>query len=653
MGAELKRVGAFDPLSPDKRGRWKMAAAPLPGIELKDGSMQEGFFTFGPPESLIKTPVSSPVKGVAGMGKANADAPKTVRIDQMMMDLRIRPSQALPVIREVLKIVFETATIRVDRFRLSLGELVGLAKHDETFLIPHHTNDEQRFMHALRALCAKHLDLLLRSHQKEDFQDFASFPNWKKDCCELMARVMQSMPDWRSRALQIFWNLNRKMLVMRGEADTKGHHKRQEVNLFAEVRLLTSNPEYADLEQEVRKNKLDAEQYDRLLIIHKRDRQHLRSEMEQHFENSLLPKRSDTGSDDVDRPSLALQQAQQREALKEKEKGQEIARQSVSATPPAGPPKAVMIEAAPAAALDEQKRKPLDGITRAELLDTPCYWYDDRLALGHGHPDDKLSLKMNNALKQMIRDKEEFHFERGKKGEEIMTSKMLAYKTLNRKRGNMSAQNSLGFVSMVQQNAGVVPGRIVDEDSMMGASRGACSFRLVPSFEQHDKKPTHHPTSRPPSASIRSIQQFFDIQEVLKKPSVDGKGKSLKLGAPMGIHRQPTATPRAASFRKAVAMRSREQPGARDSPETGQISSHATAVSPFPAEPPSPGGNLDDTVSDGSPLASTARSALSPSSGPQSISPTVAPVSRAISPNMSQGIRPASPSLHRISARPD
>ena len=183
---------------------------------------------------------------------------------------------------------------------------------------------------------------------------------------------------------------------------------------------------------------------------------------------------------------------------------------------------------------------------------------------------------------------------------------------------------------------------------MMGASRGACSFRLVPSFEQHDKKPTHHPTSRPPSASIRSVQQFFDIQEVLKKPSVDGRGKSLKLGAPMGIHRQPTATPRAASFRKAAAMRSREQPGARDGAETRD-----NAGSPFPVEPSSPGGNNDDTVSDGSPLASTARSAVSPATRPQSTSPTVAPASRAVSPNVSQGIRPASPSLHRVSARPD
>ena len=639
MGAELRRVGKFDPLSPDKRGMWKMAAAPLPGIELKDGTMPEGFFTFGPNDAHLKTPVSSPVKGVAGKVRAlGADVSKTVRVDQMMMDLRIRPSQAFAVIREVIKVVFEAETVRVDKFHFSLGELVGIARHGELFQIPHHTNEEERYTHALRALCAKHLDLLLRSQVREDFQDLTSFPHWKKEYCELMVRVMQSMPDWQLRAVQIFWTLNRKIVMLRGEVDTKGQGyqaKRKDVNIFAEVRLINSLPEYTQLEQEVRKSKLDAEMYDRLIIMHKRERQHLRAEMDLRFEGVLLSRRSDAAADDQDRLALAPQQEKQRP--KEKDKSSETARQTASASPAGGPAvnKAVMIEAAPAATLQDRKRKPLEGITQAELLDMPSYWYDGRLAMGQGPKDDKLSLKMTKALKDMMRDKEEFHFERGKKGEQIMTSQMLAYKTLNRKRGNMSAQNSLGFVSMVQQNAGVVPGRIVDEDSMKGASRGACSYRLVPSFEKHDKKPTHHPTSRPPTSSIKSLTQFFEIQEVLKKPSVDGRGKSLKLGAPIGIHRTPTNTPRDQRFR--IASRAKEGVGTRSSADAGPLSSHA-AVSPFPAEALSPGATLDDTTSNGSRLTSAA------------CSPPLSPTPHAASASL--GTRPASPSIYKNSALP-
>jgi hypothetical protein len=176
--------------------------------------------------------------------------------------------------------------------------------------------------------------------------------------------------------------------------------------------------------------------------------------------------------------------------------------------------------------------------------------YDDRLASGDGHAEDKLSLKMKGALKDMIHDTVEINFQRGNKGELCMTSKMLAYKMLTRKRGNMSSNNSLSFVSLVQKKAGVVPGRVADEDNLLGATRGACAFRLVPSFEQHDKKPTHHPTSRPPSAKIRNLAQFHDIQRVLKHPSVDGKGKPLKLQVPIRIHRPPTATPRSLRHRR-------------------------------------------------------------------------------------------------------
>ena len=88
----------------------------------------------------------------------------------------------------------------------------------------------------------------------------------------------------------------------------------------------------------------------------------------------------------------------------------------------------------------------------------------------------------------MIRDSEEFFFPHGPKGDQVITSKMLAYKTLHRKRGNGTAQNELSFTQMCQQQAGVVPGRVVEDAEVLGATRGACAFRLIPSFEQHDKQ---------------------------------------------------------------------------------------------------------------------------------------------------------------------
>jgi hypothetical protein len=221
-------------------------------------------------------------------------------------------------------------------------------------------------------------------------------------------------------------------------------------------------------------------------------------------------------------------------------------------------PSSRTIATAPAAVLNERKAKPLEGITTAELVDMPQYWYDDRLASGDGGLTDKLSLKASKALKAMMLDTEEFNFQvrSKKKSDLVMTSKMLAYKLLNRKRGNMSSNNSLEYVQLVQKGgpgceaSGVVPGRIVDDERLQGASRGACSYRLVPSYPQHENQATHHPLSRPPSAKIRSMQEYFEIVMVLKKPAVDGRGRSLKLAAPVGFARPPTATPRSQRFRK-------------------------------------------------------------------------------------------------------
>ena len=266
---------------------------PMQGIELRDGDMSV--------VGAFSSPYS-PFKGISNRPniRNSEEAPKSMRIDQMMLDLRIRPAHALTVIKEILRAIFEAATVHIDKFQLSLGELVGLARHGEAFHVPYHTEQEQKFINALRRLCAKHLDLLLKSQTMQDFHGIASFPTWKKEYGKLMERVVQSMPVWQLNAVQTFWNLNRKMVVLRDEIDTKGRRvragvfgKKQGVVPAHSEAPLNANTEYMHLQQEVRRNKLDVEWYERLLIIHKRDRQYRRAELEMQFEHALLPKKSD------------------------------------------------------------------------------------------------------------------------------------------------------------------------------------------------------------------------------------------------------------------------------------------------------------------------------------------------------------------------
>jgi hypothetical protein len=299
MGAELKRVGTFDPLSPDKRGKWKMI--PFDGIELKTGHRPSS-----PHSPGAHTPGATATDS-GGQKAALGEASKPMRIDQMISDLRIRSSHAMPVIREVFRVVFEVATIQIHRFRFSLGELVGLAMYGQTFNIPHHTEHEQQCISALRNLCAKHLELLSKSNFKKDFEVFESFPGWKREYRALMERVMQSMPAWQAGAVHAFWNLNRKMMVLRDEADDTKHgapkyflsaNATKEATGFGAT-ALTMNEEYVRLQKEVVKHELDLEWYDRLCLIQKRDRHYLREELVLYFENAILQKKSEAAHVEV------------------------------------------------------------------------------------------------------------------------------------------------------------------------------------------------------------------------------------------------------------------------------------------------------------------------------------------------------------------
>jgi len=155
MGAELRQVGSFDPLTPDKRGKWKMV--PLEGIDLRDASeIQPKLWRTATDELFSPMSPASPTKKASGaINKASGEAvKKNTRIDQVMMDLKIRPSQAMASIRDVLLVVFDSGSIHIDKFRLSFGELVGLARHGESFHIPHHTKEEQQCTKALQEVSA-------------------------------------------------------------------------------------------------------------------------------------------------------------------------------------------------------------------------------------------------------------------------------------------------------------------------------------------------------------------------------------------------------------------------------------------------------------------------------------------------------------------
>lgn len=211
---------------------------------------------------------------------------------------------------------------------------------------------------------------------------------------------------------------------------------------------------------------------------------------------------------------------------------------------------------------------------------------------------------------------------------------------------------------MVQENAGIVPGRIQDDNTTMGASRGACAYRLVPSFELHDNKATHHPTRRPPSAQIKNMAQFYEIQKVLKHPSVDGKGKALKLSAPVGIHRPPTATPRSNRFRTAARRGAAQRPHSHSAGASVPASQDRTVISPGGRSVESPlslsslrASSSSDDDDDASPRSQErTKAARSPSRSPGSPESLKSRASSGMRLT-STGMRPASPSIH-INAPP-
>ena len=158
-------------------------------------------------------------------------------------------------------------------------------KRDLLHLKRHSLHIKRNLLHTKRDVPNIKRDLLI---SEDLLQAFPSLIHWKKEHCDLMMRVMLSMRAWQSRSLQTFWSLNKKILTLRGEVDTKGRgnqnyfggaSRKTENNIFAEVKVLNSNLQYQELEKDVRAKRLDLEWYDRLLIMHKRDRQHLRAGM--------------------------------------------------------------------------------------------------------------------------------------------------------------------------------------------------------------------------------------------------------------------------------------------------------------------------------------------------------------------------------------
>ena len=186
-------------------------------------------------------------------------------------------------------------------------------------------------------------------------------------------------------------------MMVRGEVEVKARrshnpagfqsHRQSDHLGTAELQLLTCNPEYVQLESTVRENKLDSEWYERLLIMHKRNRQHLCTELELQLENAVLSKRPD----DAHHPHEHHHHYHQHHhhdhqhtsttpAHGIRERNVEESKQSICGMlGPAKGPKAIEVKSPAGTVKEEHKSKPLENITLAELVDSPVYWYHSSL----------------------------------------------------------------------------------------------------------------------------------------------------------------------------------------------------------------------------------------------------------------------------------
>jgi len=144
-GLKLTRVGTFNPTAPDPRGEWKSRDLLLEWAARHEGERKSAPNTAG----MGQAEVASPTKlgGIVGGHK---------RVAVYIVENDLVPEAALQMVKQMLKATFDHTCFDVDGFTLSVGEMVGIARHEETLHVPHDTAREKAFLLQLREGCQVH-----------------------------------------------------------------------------------------------------------------------------------------------------------------------------------------------------------------------------------------------------------------------------------------------------------------------------------------------------------------------------------------------------------------------------------------------------------------------------------------------------------------
>lgn len=140
------RVGSYDPTRPDPRGEYKHHDLLLEWAARHEGDHGKSAANAG----IVQVEVTSPTKlgGIVGGNK---------RVAVYIVENDLIPEATLSMVKQMLKATFDHTCFEVDGFTLSVGEMVGLARHEETLHVPHDTAREKAFLRQLRESCQVHL----------------------------------------------------------------------------------------------------------------------------------------------------------------------------------------------------------------------------------------------------------------------------------------------------------------------------------------------------------------------------------------------------------------------------------------------------------------------------------------------------------------
>lgn len=555
---------------------------------LKDAGIQfenegdEGAFTFQFGDKQIILAKASTEQDAA-KGSANQPSAAAQKSDGKHKEKRkgpvqtqevsVNPNVVLPIIKEAIRITFEVPWIQMDKLLLTVAELVGVVHYSLKLHLPFHTDREIAHFQAFKKLCEARLNSLFFEQDQKRFHGMEEVHNWKKEYLHVVSHFLLHRSPWQTTALHTMFIFHRKLQKMREEEQERRgviavtsttRHKKKE-----KPRSRRISVDEGKFLEEMAANALDPEWFDRVRILQKRDRRVWREKLEKHFEESLRIKQSGDSDDEPQSPEIRPGGGGQEWSRTESEKA------STLPQPPVSPMRALKNHLQSQESEEEVGRtqqlwrrgsrasldllrsmrqrtgsvhftpKTASDITPEAILDIPRYWLDTRLCHKDNREGEKpLSTRQEMVLRSIIRDEHDVHL---KKGKHAKSAKTVAAAALQRSHqatdADAAAHLSPNLVNFVQDVAGVIPGQVPKDDlETDGASRGACVFRLVPSFEKHEGERARHPVFRPSKGKLKTFQQFLEVQNLLKHPCMNGKGEVDHVGPILA--RPPIATPK-------------------------------------------------------------------------------------------------------------